>query len=141
LEGAVPGRPGHGEQLGEVGDGVVAGGVHAPELGLLPGREFGLAPAESAFRPGHGHAFPGAHAQQAAIGKLTNSMTVAYYYATGIGQVFGTGTALEREFTRLGGQAAITNAYLAALMLLPGLAAAAYATSVVLRLRAEETGD
>jgi ABC-2 type transport system permease protein len=61
--------------------------------------------------------------------------------AKGIGQLFGTSSALEREFTRLGGQAAITNAYLAALMLLAGLVAAAYAISVVLRLRSEETGD
>ena len=64
--------------------------------------------------------------------------------AKGIGQLFGTSTALEREFTRLGGlgaQAAITNAYLAALMLLAGLVAAAYAISVVLRLRTEETGE
>jgi ABC-2 type transport system permease protein len=55
--------------------------------------------------------------------------------------VFGTSPALEREFTRLGGQAAITNADLAALIPLAGLVVAAYATSVVLRLRAEETGD
>ena len=61
--------------------------------------------------------------------------------AKGIGQLFGTSTALEREFTRLGGQAAITDAYLAALMLLAGLVAAAYAISVILRLRTEETGD
>jgi ABC-2 type transport system permease protein len=61
--------------------------------------------------------------------------------AKGIGQLLGTSSALEREFTRLGGQAAITNAYLAALILLAGLVAAAYAISVVLRLRAEETGD
>ncbi len=40
----------------------------------------------------------------------------------------------------LGGQAAITDAYLAALMLLAGLVAAAYAVSVITRLRAEETG-
>jgi len=60
--------------------------------------------------------------------------------AKGIGQLFGTSTALEREFTRLGGQAAITNAYLAALMLLAGLVAAAYAISVILWLRTEETG-
>ncbi len=60
--------------------------------------------------------------------------------AKGVGQLFGTSTALEREFTRLGGQAAITNAYLAALMLLAGLVAAAYAISVILRLRTEETG-
>jgi ABC-2 type transport system permease protein len=60
--------------------------------------------------------------------------------AKGIGQLFGTSTALEHEFTRLGGQAAITDAYLAALMLLAGLVAAAYAISVILRLRTEETG-
>jgi len=59
--------------------------------------------------------------------------------AKGVGQLFGTSTALQREFTRLGGQAAIVNAYLAALMLLAGLAGAAYATSAVLRLRTEET--
>ena len=61
--------------------------------------------------------------------------------AQGIGQLFGTSTALRHEFTRLGGQAAIVRAYLAALMLLAGLVAAAYATSTVLRLRGEETGD
>jgi ABC-2 type transport system permease protein len=60
--------------------------------------------------------------------------------AKGVGQLFGTSSALEHEFTRLGGQAAITNAYLAALMLLAGLVAAAYAISVVLRLQTEETG-
>ena len=61
--------------------------------------------------------------------------------AKGIGQLFGTSSALRREFTRLGGQAAITHAYLAALMLLAGLVAAAYATATVLRLRGQETGD
>lgn len=61
--------------------------------------------------------------------------------AKGIGQLFGTSSALQRAFTRIGGQAAIVNAYLAGLMLLAGLVAAAYATSAVLRLRAEETAD
>ena len=61
--------------------------------------------------------------------------------AKGIGQLFGTSTALQREFARLGGQATITNAYLAALMLLAGLVAAAFAISAVLRLRTEETGE
>ena len=59
--------------------------------------------------------------------------------AKGIGQLFGTSSALSKEFTRLGGQAAIVNAYLAALMLLAGLAAAGYGVSAVLRLHAEET--
>jgi len=60
--------------------------------------------------------------------------------AKGIGSLLGSSTALRNEFTRLGGQAMIVNAYLSALILLAGLAAAAYAVSVLLRLRAEETG-
>lgn len=32
LEGAVHGRPGHGEHLGQAGDRVVAGGVYAPQF-------------------------------------------------------------------------------------------------------------
>jgi ABC-2 type transport system permease protein len=59
--------------------------------------------------------------------------------AKGIGQLFGTSSALQRAFTRIGGQAAIVNAYLAGLMLLAGMVAAAFATSAVLRLRTEET--
>jgi ABC-2 type transport system permease protein len=59
--------------------------------------------------------------------------------AQGIGSLLGGSVQLRQEFTRLGGQAAITSAYLAALMLLAGLSAAGYATSAVLRLRAEET--
>jgi ABC-2 type transport system permease protein len=69
--------------------------------------------------------------------------------AQGIGSLLGGSTQLRSEFTRLGAaggaggagvQAGLTDAYLAALMLLAGLAAAAYAVSAVLRLRAEETG-
>ncbi len=60
--------------------------------------------------------------------------------AKGIGSLLGGSTQLRNAFTRLGGQAGITDAYLAAIMSLGGLAAAAYATSAVLRLRAEETG-
>jgi ABC-2 type transport system permease protein len=57
----------------------------------------------------------------------------------GIGQLVGTSSALQKEFTRLGGQTAIVNAYLSSLMLLAGLMAAGYAVSAVLRLRTEET--
>jgi ABC-2 type transport system permease protein len=57
----------------------------------------------------------------------------------GIGSLLGSSGALRTEFTRLGGQAGIVNAYLAALMLLAGLAGAAYGVSAVLELRAEET--
>ncbi|MBV9380243.1 MAG: ABC transporter permease [Streptosporangiaceae bacterium] len=59
--------------------------------------------------------------------------------AKGIGSLLGGSTALKKEFVRLGGQAAVTNAYLAALMFLAGLVAAGYAISAVLRLRSEET--
>jgi ABC-2 type transport system permease protein len=61
--------------------------------------------------------------------------------AKGIGQLFGTSGALRAEFARIGGQSAIVNAYLAALMLLAGLVASAYGVSIVLRLSAQETGQ
>jgi ABC-2 type transport system permease protein len=57
----------------------------------------------------------------------------------GIAQLAATSGALTRDFTRIGGQTAIVNAYLAALMLLGGLLAAAYGVAAVLRLHAEET--
>jgi ABC-2 type transport system permease protein len=111
--------------------------------GLLPDRP-GRATASAALRGPFGLAW---RLQRGAL----LGWVVGYVFAfaasgaaaKGIGQLFGTSSALEREFTRLGGlgvQAAITNAYLAALMLLAGLVAAAYAISVILRLRAEETG-
>ena len=61
--------------------------------------------------------------------------------AQGIGSLAGTSSALEKEFTRIGGASAIVNAYLGSLMLLAGLIAAAYGVSAVLQLRTEETGD
>jgi ABC-2 type transport system permease protein len=108
--------------------------------GLLPGRPG--PPAASVFL--HGPFGLAWRLQRGAL--LGWAIGYAFTFAAsgaaakGIGQLFGTSTALEHEFTRLGGQAAITNAYLAALMLLAGLVAAAYAISVILRLRAEETG-
>ena len=56
----------------------------------------------------------------------------------GIGSLLSSSGQLRTAFLRLGGQAAITNAYLAAIMGLAGLVAAAYATSAVLRLHTEE---
>jgi ABC-2 type transport system permease protein len=58
----------------------------------------------------------------------------------GIGSLFGGSKGLRKEFTQLGGQSGLVDAYLSALMLLAGLAAAGYAVSVVLRLRSAETG-
>jgi ABC-2 type transport system permease protein len=108
--------------------------------GLLPDRP-GRATASAVLRDPFGLAW---RLQRAALAGW--AVGYAFLFAScgaaakGIGQLFGTSTALEHEFTRLGGQAAITNAYLAALMLLAGLAAAGYAVSVILRLRTEETG-
>jgi ABC-2 type transport system permease protein len=61
--------------------------------------------------------------------------------AKGIGQLVGSNGGLTREFSRIGGQAAILNAYLTALMLLGGLVAAAYGVSAVLRLHTEEAAN
>jgi ABC-2 type transport system permease protein len=109
--------------------------------GLLPGRP-GRASASALLRDPFGLAWrlQGGALAGWAVGYVF-LFAVCGAAAQGIGQLFGTSSALEREFTRLGGQAAITDAYLAALMLLAGLVAAGYAVSVILRLRAEETGD
>jgi ABC-2 type transport system permease protein len=109
--------------------------------GLLPARP-GRATASAALRGPFGLAW---RLQRGALAGWVAGYAFIFAIcgaaAKGIGQLLGTSTALQREFTRLGGQAAVTDAYLAALMLLAGLAAAAYAVSVIGRLRAEETGQ
>jgi ABC-2 type transport system permease protein len=60
--------------------------------------------------------------------------------AKGIGGLLGS-SEIRKVLVRLGGQAALTNAYLAAIMSFSGLIAAGYGISAVLRLRAEETDD
>jgi ABC-2 type transport system permease protein len=109
--------------------------------GLLPARP-GRATASAALRGPFGLAW---RLQRGALAGWAAGYAFIFAIcgaaAQGIGQLLGTSSALEREFTRLGGQAAVTNAYLAALMLLAGLVAAAYAVAVIGRLRAEETGE
>jgi ABC-2 type transport system permease protein len=61
--------------------------------------------------------------------------------ANGIGSIIGGSAVLRRYLLRVGYQATVTDAYLSALMLIAGLAAAVYSTSAVLRLRTEETGN
>ncbi|HUA28395.1 MAG TPA: ABC transporter permease [Streptosporangiaceae bacterium] len=58
-----------------------------------------------------------------------------------IGSMLGSGAGVSHAITRLGGQSGLTDAYLAAMMSIFGLVAAAYAVSVVLRLRSEETAQ
>jgi ABC-2 type transport system permease protein len=57
----------------------------------------------------------------------------------GISQLVGSSGAVDKALSRIAGQATLTSAYLAACMSLLALVAAAYATSAVLRLRADET--
>ena len=61
--------------------------------------------------------------------------------ANGIGSIIGGSAVLRRYLLRVGYQATVIDAYLSALMLIAGLAAAVYSTSAVLRLRTEETGN
>jgi ABC-2 type transport system permease protein len=61
--------------------------------------------------------------------------------AKGIGSLLGSGAQVRGALARLGGQSGVTSAYLAAVMGILGLAAAAYAVSAVLRLRSEESAQ
>jgi ABC-2 type transport system permease protein len=61
--------------------------------------------------------------------------------ASSIGSLLGSGTGVKNAITRLGGQAGLTDAYLAAVMTIMGLVAAGYAVSAVLRLRSDETAQ
>ncbi|HEX5189440.1 MAG TPA: ABC transporter permease [Streptosporangiaceae bacterium] len=58
--------------------------------------------------------------------------------AKGINGLLGS-AQVRRVIARMGGQAGLTNAYLAALVSLTGMAVAGFAISAVLRLRSEET--
>jgi ABC-2 type transport system permease protein len=73
-----------------------------------------------------------------ALGLLATGVAVGAV-AQGVGSLLGTSSQLRQAFERIGGQAALTSAYLAAIMSLAGLAAAGYAVSGALRLRSDET--
>lgn len=59
--------------------------------------------------------------------------------ATGIGSILGASVRLRQYLLRVGYQATVVDSFMSSLMELAALAAAAYATAAVLRLRAEET--
>jgi len=61
--------------------------------------------------------------------------------AKGVGEILDTSAVLKRYFLRIGYHHTVIDAYLSAYMLLAALGAAAYATSAVLRLRTDETGN
>lgn len=60
--------------------------------------------------------------------------------ADSIGQLLGSSERVLQLFQRMGGQAQIVNAYLAACMNIVGLIVACYAIQATVRLRTEETG-
>jgi ABC-2 type transport system permease protein len=72
-----------------------------------------------------------------AAGFLAGGLAIGVV-ANGIGQLVGSSAAVDKAITRIGGQAGLTGAYLAACTSLVGLVAAAYAVSSVLRLRFDE---
>jgi ABC-2 type transport system permease protein len=61
--------------------------------------------------------------------------------AKGVGSLVGGSAQLRHGIARLGGPGGLTDAYLAAVMLIAGIVAAGYATSALLRLRSEETAE
>jgi ABC-2 type transport system permease protein len=67
----------------------------------------------------------------AALGSIANN----------IGSLLGSGAQARDAIARLGGQSGLTDAYLAAMMTILGLATAGYAISVVLHLRSDETSE
>ncbi|HEY3977008.1 MAG TPA: ABC transporter permease [Streptosporangiaceae bacterium] len=73
-----------------------------------------------------------------ALGLLAMGVAVGAA-AKGVGALLGTSPQVRQAFERIGGQQALTSAYLAAVMSLAGLAAAGYAVSAALRLRGEES--
>jgi ABC-2 type transport system permease protein len=73
----------------------------------------------------------GALVYGAALGSIANN----------VGSFLGSSAHVKNVIARLGGQHGLTDAYLAAMMGIFGLAAAGYAVSVVLRLRSDETSQ
>jgi ABC-2 type transport system permease protein len=72
-----------------------------------------------------------------AAGFLAGGLAIGVV-ANGIGQLIGGSAAVDKALLKIGGQSALTSAYLAACMSLFGLIAAAFAVATVLRLRSEE---
>jgi ABC-2 type transport system permease protein len=61
--------------------------------------------------------------------------------ANSVGQLVGSNAAAREMFVKLGGQAGLVNAFLAAIMGTMGVLASVYAVQAALRLRAEEAGQ
>jgi ABC-2 type transport system permease protein len=72
-----------------------------------------------------------------AAGFLAGGLAIGVV-TTSIGKLVGSSPAIDKAISKIGGQSGLTDAYLAGCMSLIGLVAAAYAVSVVLRLRSDE---
>jgi ABC-2 type transport system permease protein len=72
-----------------------------------------------------------------AAGFLVGGLAIGIV-AKSIGKLVGTSPGVDKALRDIGGQTGLTNAYLAACMTLIGLIAAAYAVSIVVRMRSEE---
>jgi ABC-2 type transport system permease protein len=134
-----------GGQPGQLGDrrraGVLLAAWRDHSAGLLPDRP-GRAAASGLLRGPFGLAW---RLQRPVLAAWLAAFAFAFAAfgagANGIGSIIGGSAVLRHYLLKVGYQATITDAYLSALMLLAGLAAAVYATSAVLRLRTEETGN
>jgi ABC-2 type transport system permease protein len=107
--------------------------------GLLPGRP-GRSTASGLLRGPFGLAWRVQRLMLAAwLAAFVFAFAACGAGARGAGSILGGSAVLRRYLLRVGYQATVIDAYLSALMMLAGLAAAAYAVSAVLRLRTEET--
>jgi ABC-2 type transport system permease protein len=107
--------------------------------GLLPGRP-GRPTASGLLRGPFGLAWRVQRLMLAAwLAAFVFAFAACGAGARGAGSILGGSAVLRRYLLRVGYQATVIDAYLSALMMLAGLAAAAYAVSAVLRLRTEET--
>ena len=67
VERPVDGGSGNSEDLGEIADGIIAGGVHAAKLLLLLFGKLGLLASQLALGPDNGHSLTGSHPDQVGL--------------------------------------------------------------------------
>src|SRR5271157_1845337 len=87
FDGAVDGSAADSENLHQVGDGVLAGSLHAGQFGLLTGGQLGFLSPEPALGVGDGHAFAGAEPKQVDLEFGECGQDVEEHLAEGIGGV------------------------------------------------------
>ena len=128
---------------------VAALATIAASWALAAGRDYGAGLLPD--RPGAPQAGPLLRSPLALAWRLQGGVLVGWalgfaafglasgFTAQGVGSLLGGSQQLRHGISRLGGSGGLPDAYLAAVIAIAGLVAAAYATSAVLRLRSEET--